>query len=417
MASHIHTYIWPGDTYFGFGAAELVGREAAARQMGHVLILTDAGVVAAGLLETITASLDEARLAYEVYDAIPGNPDIASVDAAADVFLQIGAEGILAVGGGSVLDAAKGVRLVAGGTREGAPEGARGSDGPGRPRIAEYALPLGDAVRPAPSSTLLPPMLAVPTTAGTGAEVTPWGVITDPDAGRKFGGRKFGIGGPYLVPDAAFVDPVLTLTLPPGLTAATGMDALSHLVEAYVSTNRNPILDPMILYGVRLIGRSLRAAVAQPGDRRAREEMMMGSLMGGIAISSNWLGACHSLAHPLSALAGLHHGVAIALMLPYQMAFSLHGAPERYAEVGAALGQEPAPDEPVHRRAERAVEAVRALVAEVGLPTRLREVGVDETLIPPLSAAAYRDTNWSCNPCPITAEDLEQIYRQACGPE
>ena len=149
-------------------------------------------------------------------------------------------------------------------------------------------------------------MFAIPTTAGTGSEVTPWGVITN-----HASHQKAGIGGVNLLPTVALVDPELTLDLPPFLTAATGMDALSHLVEAYVSTNRNPILDALILRGIRLVGQSLPSAVHEPHNRPARSNVMEASMLGGIALSSNWLGACHSLAHQLSTFADMHHGVGL----------------------------------------------------------------------------------------------------------
>jgi alcohol dehydrogenase len=216
-----------------------------------------------------------------------------------------------------------------------------------------------------------------------------------------------------MVPTAALVDPEMTLTLPPLLTAATGLDALSHLIEAYVSTNNNPALDPLILHGIELIGRSLRLAVAQSQNQAARSEVMLGSLLGGIAISSNWLGACHSLAHPLSGIAEVQHGVANALMLPHQMAYSLPGALERYARIGAALDGPYPTAGTLRQQAERAVEAVKELVIDVGLPTRLRDAGVTEAMIPELARAAYQDSNWASNPRGVSEAVMEELYRQA----
>jgi alcohol dehydrogenase class IV len=400
MTDNISTYVWPGQTHFGFGAAGLAGQEVRALQANSVFILTDPGCISARLLEPIVDSLEAAKLLYIIYDKIPANPDIASVDAATEAFRESGADVIIAVGGGSVLDAAKGVRLAAG--------------GPPQASVGEYSSVMGDDVRTAPFPHEMPPNIAIPTTAGTGSEVTPWGVLTDPK--RKL---KFGIGGPYLLPNVALVDPGMTLTLPPGLTAATGLDALSHCIEAYVSTNHNPALDPMILYGVELIGRSLRLAVAQPSNRSARRDMMLASMIAGVGISSKWLGACHSLAHQLSTFANVQHGVAIALMLPHQMAFSLPGALDRYGDIGAALvGLErwELPEAGLGRRAkaERAVDAVRELVRDVGLPTRLSEAGVTEEMIPSMARNAYQlDGNWPTNPRLVDESDFENIYRQA----
>ncbi len=394
MKPAISTYVWPGQTHFGFGAVELVAQEAKAHQAKHIFILADPGVAAAGLVEPVTASLKAARLSYVLYDKVIPNPDTASVDAAVAAFRESKAEAMVGVGGGSGLDTAKAVCLVAGGPPEG--------------RIAEYFLALGARARPVPAVRGLPPFIAIPTTAGTGAEVTPWAVITDNQSKRKLG-----VGGPNLMPTVALVDPGMTLSLPPQLTAATGMDALTHLIEAYVSTNNNPALDPLILHGIELIGRSLRLAVAQGQNPTARSEVMLASLLGGIAISSNWLGACHSLAHPLSALAEVQHGLANAIMLPYQMAYSLPGALERYARIGAALDAPYPAGGTLRQRAERAVEAVRELVADTGLPARLSEAGVTEAMIPELARPAYQDSNWASNPRSVNQAVLESLYRQA----
>ena len=390
----IATYYWPGQTQFGYGAAQLVGAEA--KKLGattKVFVVTDAGIVAAGLLQPVLDSLTAAGLQGVIFDQTPANPSTTAVDKAAALFKETGAELVVAVGGGSAIDAAKAVRILAG--------------GPPEARCAEYALMLGDAVRPLPTVPQMPPMIAIPTTAGTGAEVTPWAVITD--EARKL---KMGVGGPETIPTVALIDPAMTLTLPPHLTAATGMDALTHLIEAFVSTNTAPIaLDALILDGIGRIGRFLRLAVAQPAHEQAREEMMLASMLGGIAISSRWLGATHSLAHQLSGVAHVHHGLACALMLPAQMQFSLPGALERYAQVAQAL-------EPVSVRgsvrmeAERGVTAVRQLMIDSGLPLRLRDVGVTEAMIPELADNAIIDLNWTTNPRAITRDHMEMLYRE-----
>jgi alcohol dehydrogenase len=384
-------YIWPGQVHFGFGVARRVGQEALAEGARRVFVIADPGVAAAGLLEPITASLAAAGLAHEIYTDVVPNPDTGSVDAAVAAFRASDADLIVGVGGGSGLDTAKAVRLVAGGPAQG--------------RVAEYAFRMGEHARPHPRQ--LPSYIAIPTTAGTGAEVTPWAVITDAEG--KF---KFGVGGPRSVPTMALIDPELMLTLPPFLTAATGMDALTHCIEAYVSTNDNPALDPMILYGIELAGRSLPVAVAQGSNRAARYDMAQAAYIGGVAISSKWLGACHSLAHQLSGFANVQHGLANAIMLPHQMAYSLPGAIERYARVGEALGV-PAHGSP-HQRAERAIAAVQQLIQDVGLPMRLRDVGVTEDMIAPMAKLAYTvDLNWWTNPRAVDEAAMEQIYRAA----
>lgn len=392
MTSGIATYAWPGHTHFGFGAAGLAGQEARRLGTTFAFVVTDPGVRAAGLLEPVLDALAAVDVDYAIYDHCPPNPDTDSVDTMAIAFHQSGADLIIGIGGGSPIDAAKAVRQLAG--------------GPPEASIADYLLILGDKALPMPHVGEMPPMIGVPTTAGTGAEMTPWGVVTD-NATRQ----KTGIGGINLIPTIALIDPELTMTMPPGLTAATGMDALSHLIESYVSTNTLPAaLDPMILWGIELIGRSLPVAVHQPDNREARYEVMQAAMIGGVAISSRWLGACHSLAHQLSTFAGLHHGLACSLMLPSQMAFSVSAAPERYGRIAAALNSRHDGPDP---GAEGAARAVEKLAMECGLPVRLREVGVTEEQILDMVPAAYRDLNWTTNPRPVTPDDLEQMYRAA----
>lgn len=395
MNANIFTTILPRQVHFGFGAIELVGETANALGAKRVFIVADPGVITAGLVEPIAASLKAANLSYVVYDKVVPNPDTQSVDAAVGAFGDSRADLIIGLGGGSGLDTAKAVSLVAGGPPQGC--------------VAEYSPFLDEASRPIPAPKDLPPVIAIPTTAGTGSEVTPWAIITDTGAKCKFGVG----GGSATVPTVALVDPELTLTLPSFLTAATGIDALSHCIEAYVSTNENPMLDPMILYGIELIGRSLRLAVAQGDNHNARRDVMLGSLIGGIGITSKWLGACHALAHPLSSLAGIQHGIANALMLPHQMAYSLPAALDRYARIAGALDIPKAVSGTVRQQAKQAVEAVRELAVDTGLPTHLRDVGVTPEMIPELAAGAYQDRNWPSNPRSVSQEVMEQLYRQA----
>lgn len=388
----IANYVWPGQTYVGAGAAAQAGSQAQALHATHALLLADPGVVSAGLTHSVTAALESAGLAYTLYDKVVPNPDVPSVDAAAIAYRASGANLVIGMGGGSALDTAKAVRLLAG--------------SPATVSIAEYSFLRSDT-RPLPAAHTFPPMIAIPTTAGTGAEVTPWGVITQP-ADK----RKFGFGGPELLPTIALIDPALTLTLPPLLTAATGMDALTHLIEAYVSTNNHqPALDPLILHGIQLVGRSLRVAVGQGHNLQARTEMMTAAMLGGMAISANWLGACHSLAHPLSGIANVQHGIANAIVLPHVISYNLPVALERYAQIAEVL--EPGLFGTLRQRAEQAITAVRQLLVDVNLPTRLRAAGVTEAMIEPLSQQAILDSNWRTNPRAIDRAGLEQLYREA----
>jgi alcohol dehydrogenase class IV len=200
--------------------------------------------------------------------------------------------------------------------------------------------------------------------------------------------------------------------LPAFLTAATGMDALTHCIEAYVSTNDNPVLDPMILHGIALVAKSLPQAVAKGNNAQARLDMANAAFIGGVAISSKWLGACHSLAHQLSGIANVQHGLANAIMLPHQMAHALPGAIEKYAQVNDALGGSPYGS--VRMRAENAIKLVQQLNHDVGLPTRLRDVGVTEAMLAPMAKLAYTvDLNWWTNPRSVNEDVLAGIYRAA----
>ncbi len=392
--AQLSTYLWPGKIQFGAGASRLLVEEATALAAKSLFIMVDPGVRQAGLLEDISAATSQAALDTIVYDEIVPNPDIACINDAVAAFRESGAGLLVGCGGGSALDAAKAVKLMVG--------------GPPEASIEEYANALGTDKRPYPRRHEMPPYIAMPTTAGTGAEVTPWAVITD-----AAGARKFGVGDDVTIPDIALVDPELTLTLPPHLTAATGMDALSHLVESYVSTNRNPLLDPLILTAIQQIGSNLRTAVARGDNLDARTEMMQASLVGGIAISSNWLGACHSLAHPLSGLADVHHGLACGIMLPHQMAYSLIGALDRYADIAEALDEGWFASDSVREKAFGAVTAVSELLEDIGLPTRLSAVGVKEELIPVLAKAAYADLNWWTNPREVNEEAMLAMCQAA----
>ena len=387
-------YIFPDQVYIGAGDAKKAGAEAKKEDAKHVFLVADPKIVSDGLAKSIIESINKEKLAYTLYDKIIPNPDSNSVDAAVAVYRASGADCIIAMGGGSCIDTAKTMRIAASGPREG--------------KVAEYAYRMGDKARPHPK--VMPHFIAIPTTAGTGSEATPWGVVTDPT--DKF---KFGVGGVRGVPNVALIDPEVMLGLPAFLTAATGMDALTHCIEAYVSTNENPVLDPMILHGIELVAKSLPIAVAQGKNMQARLDMAHAAYIGGIAISSKWLGACHSLAHQLSGFANVQHGLANAIMLPHQMAYSLPGAIEKYARVAEALGV-PRDDGTVRQRAEKAIEMVNQLNKDVDLPTKLSDpkVGVTADMIPEMAKFAYTvDLNWWTNPRSVDEKVMAELYREA----
>lgn len=250
----------------------------------------------------------------------------------------------------------------------------------------------------------VPPIIAVPTTSGTGSEVGRSTVITSPETGMKTV-----IFSPYLLPVTAIIDPELTVGLPPHLTAATGMDALSHNIEAYVAKGYHPICDGIALEGIRLIAGSLERAVSDGTDVDARTDMAMASAMGAIAFQKG-LGATHSLAHPLSTVAGLNHGLANALFLHRVMAFNCSAVREKYARIGETFGAEGS----VSDRASAAVDYVSALTSRIGIPERMTDVGVERGQIEQMVDQAVKDACHQSNPVPMTAGCFRTLYEAAC---
>ncbi|MSS73316.1 MAG: iron-containing alcohol dehydrogenase [Candidatus Latescibacteria bacterium] len=351
------------------------------------LIVTDAGVVRAGLVERVTGPFRDAGLSWAVFDGVHPNPVEEDVAAGLMAYRDGGCDLVLALGGGSPLDAGKGIRLK---VTHPLP-------------LEDYEAGRGGADRIGPD---VPPMIAVPTTAGTGSEVGRSAVFT-----FRTLGRKSLIFSPHLMPSFAVADPELTVGLPPYLTAATGMDALTHNLESYLSTSYHPICDAIARGGIRLVAQHLRRAVRCGADLDARQGMLMAAMMGATAFQKD-LGAAHSLAHPLSTVAGVHHGLANAVVLPHVLAFNAHAAAAKLRDVAEDLGVEVAGLSDA-AAARKAVDAVRALNREIGIPERLSQVGVTGEMIPELSRKAMEDGCHRTNPRPCTKEDMADLYRKA----
>lgn len=374
---------FPTRVVVGEGAAAQCGNEANQLGAERVLLVSDRGVEQAGLLEPVRAALDAAGLPHESALDISSNPLEAEVLGATRVYTDFKANLVLGVGGGSVLDVAKLVRLT--------------STHPGP--LAEYDDAIGgDAKIKGP----LPPMIAVPTTAGTGSEVGRSGVVT-----IQATNRKTVIFSPLLLPEVAILDPMMTRTMPPGMTAATGMDALTHCIEAYASVGDHPMADAIALGGVRLCHRSLKAATDDGNDLQARADMLKAAMMGAVAFQKG-LGACHSLAHPLSAELGMHHGLANAICLPAVLDFNRAAVPERIAEIARQLGVRGTEESTL---AFECAGAVRALRKSVGLPSDLRSQGIEEGDLPKLAALAFADSCHTLNPRRCTEDDLLALYK------
>lgn len=367
------SYSFPTRVHFGAGAlAKLADAVAGAAK---VFVVADRGLTAAGVTARVVAALGEKP--HAVFDAVDPNPTEANVREGVEAYRAAGCDIIVAVGGGSPLDAAKVIRLMT--THD-------------RPLVEYDDLTGGDRF----ITPDMPAMIAIPTTAGTGSEVSRSGVVT-----LEVNERKTVIFSPYLMPTLAICDPQLTLGLPARMTAATGMDALSHNLEAYLSSGYHPMADAIALEGVKLVGAWLEQAVANGSDLEARSHMLMASLMGAVAFQKG-LGVCHSLAHPLSSVAGVHHGTANAILMPHVVRFNAVAVPERVEALGLALG-----------KGKPAAEAIDELNRAIGLPTKLSEVGVTREMFPTLVAKALEDGCRHSNPRPADAAELLALYEQA----
>lgn len=374
--------IWsfPTRILFGVGAAAQTGAEAARFGSRRALIVTDKGVVRAGLIERIEASLRQAGVQVAVFDEVLGNPVEKNVHDGVAAYRDAGADLIVAVGGGSPLDVGKLVRLLV---------------HHDRPLVDYDDSTGGDRF----ITSQVPPMLALPTTAGTGSEVGRSGVVT-----LDVNHRKTVIFSPHLMANAAILDPELTRSMPPFITAATGFDALTHCLEAYVAKGDHPMADGIALEGIRLVAEHLERAVAEGGDMQARGGMMKAAMMGAVAFQKG-LGACHSLAHPLSSECGLHHGLSNALGLPAVVEFNAAAVERRLATIAALLGGAPT--------AGGCAEALRQLRSRIGLPAGLGAAGVPREKLDTLADLAFQDACHLSNPRPCSRDDLRQLYEAA----
>lgn len=374
------TWSFPTRVVFGAGEAGRTGEEAKALGVGRALILTDPGVARAGVIERITRALERAGIQSATFDRVEANPTENNIEDCVRAFESEKADGVIAVGGGSPIDAAKLVVL--------------------RSKVTRPWEELDDAVdgwKHVPAN--LPPVIALPTTAGTGSEVGRSGVLT-----VRSTGRKTVVFSPHLIPKVAILDPELTVSMPPKVTAATGFDALTHCLEAYVCKGEHPMADAVALGGLELVAKHLVTAVTRGDDLDARGGMMKAAMMGAVAFQKG-LGACHSLAHPLSSECGLHHGLANALCLPAVIEFNEGAARDRLGRIARILG--------ANGSAGSCAEAVRELRNQVGLPNGLAQVGVAPEKLPALADLAIVDACHTLNPRPCTRDDLLMLYTRS----
>lgn len=356
---------------FGFGEIAGIEADLASYGISKPLIVADKGVVAVGLVAGVqkqSATLASAP----IFDATPTNPTEAAVLEALALYRQNSCDGLVAIGGGSPIDLAKGVALLA------------SHEGP----LETYAAILGGIPKVTPT---VAPVIAVPTTSGTGSEVGRAALITLND------GRKLGFISPYLIPKLAICDPELTLGLPAWLTAATGMDAITHCIETYLSPRENPPAEAIALDGLKRAVSHIERAVKDGSDREARKEMMMAALQGGLTFQKG-LGAVHALSHPLGGLkeVSLHHGTLNAVLLPAVLHFNEPESKAKYAEIRRTLGLTPDADLALW---------IAGLTARLGMPKNLTEMGVPRAVVPAIAEAAVKDHSTASNPRAANAAD------------
>lgn len=369
--------------YHGPGAVKEIAAEAKGRGFDKAFVCSDPDLVKFGVTKKVLDVLENAGFSYEVYSNIKANPTIENVQAGVEAFKASGADYIIAVGGGSSMDTAKAVGIII-----------------ANPDFADVRSLEGVA----PTTNKSVPIFAVPTTAGTAAEVTINYVITDAEKNRKMV-----CVDPKDIPVAAFVDPDMMSSMPKGLTAATGMDALTHAIEGYITAGAWELSDMFHLKSIEIIARSLRDAV--DNTPKGREDMALGQYIAGMGFSNVGLGIVHSMAHPLGALYDTPHGVANAIILPTVMEYNAPATGDKYKYIAQAMGVEGTENMSVEEYRKAAVDAVRKLSKDVGIPADLKEI-VKEEDIPFLAQSAYDDACRPGNPRETSVEEITELYKK-----
>ena len=368
-------------SYHGAGAIQEIATEALGRGFSKALICSDPDLIKFGVTAKVTEVLDKAGLAYDIYSNIKANPTIENVQLGVDAFKKAEADYLIAIGGGSSMDTAKGIGIVI-----------------ANPEFADIRSLEGVA----PTKNKSVPIFAVPTTAGTAAEVTINYVITDAEKNRKMV-----CVDPKDIPVVAFVDPEMMSSMPKGLTAATGMDALTHAIEGYITAGAWELSDMFHIKAIEIIARSLRDAVAN--TPKGREDMALGQYVAGMGFSNVGLGIVHSMAHPLGALYDTPHGVANAIILPTVMEYNAPCTGEKYREIARAMGVAGVDDMSQEEYRKAAVDAVRKLSEDVGIPADLKDI-VKKEDIPFLAQSAYDDACRPGNPRETSVEEITALY-------
>ena len=372
-------------SYHGAGAIQHIVDEVRSRSFKKALVVTDKDLIKFKVVEKVTALLDKAGLAYEIFDEVKANPSVDVIKKGVAKFKQSGADYLIAIGGGSPIDSSKAIGIII-----------------NNPEFEDVLSLEGVA----PTHQKCVPIIAIPTTAGTAAEVTINYVITD-EANK----RKFVCVDVHDVPAVAIVDPDMMSSMPKGLTAATGMDALTHAIEGYTTKAAWALTDALHLEAIRLIAKHLRGAVEN--TKEGREGMALGQYVAGMGFSNVGLGIVHSMAHPLSAYYDTPHGIANAVLLPYVLEFNAPATGEKFREIARAMGVKGVDDMSQDEYRKAAIDAVKQLSKDVGIPEKLHMIGVKQEDLVALSQDALKDVCTGGNPRNCTAEEILEIYRTA----
>lgn len=369
---------------FGNGSFDKLGEHIKELGCSNPLIVLDKTLSASGFGDKVSGLLDNNGLNHTIFDKVTAEPELRLADDGAKIAIKSGNDSVVGIGGGSAMDVAKAVAVLAA----------------NKGKAADY---LGLNKVPGPGL----PKIMVPTTAGTGSEVTFTSVFS-----RKNLKKKEGMNSPYLYPELAVLDPLLTLSLPPEPTAATGIDALCHAIESYTSINSSPMSEMFSLKAIDLIASNLRTCVHDGSDLEAREQMLLGSLYAGFGLANAGVGAVHSLSYPLGGKYGIPHGLANTIMLPPVMEFNMPAALGKFATIAAVMGEQ-IDDLSLREAAYLAVEAVESLIEDCDIYAGLENLGIPEEVFPELAEVAMTVTRpLENNPRKVTVEDAIEIYRQ-----
>ena len=380
----LYNFTLATEIVYGIGASKKIGSIAAGRGAKKAFIVSDQGVKQAGLLEPIQKSFQESGIETALFDDVEQSSSVQSVDRGAEMVRTKGFDMIVGIGGGSALDTAKAMGAVAA-------NGGKCSDYAGANKIKLPPVPV----------------VALPTTSGTSAEVTDVAVIAD-----RAKHARIGVRSPLVVPVIAILDPLLTLSMPAHVTAATGMDALTHAIESYTNTITAEPTELMALEAINMIGKYLRGAVANGNNIHARERMSMACVLTGVAFRNTRLGVLHAITGPFCGYYEVAHGVANAVILPHVMKFNMLGNLEKFANIAQALGIK-TENMSCREAALSSIEAVQNLLSDVGLPATFNEMKLDKSLLPQIAAEASKSPNLTINPRKATKEDLLSICQAA----